>query len=184
MADYVSGGVSPAVAAARERQQDAIRIMSSGVRVRIVPVSATLVDEVMHRVPLPQVPMWHNPENEREEPNPNDPAYVYAQQQAERDRGVASLDAVLMFGVELVDPLPGGSWLRKLQMLGLLTPDADDLEREFAYKKFVACTTQADIMTIMTATGVSEAQVAEATENFQRAAAGRAHPKRPAQGRS
>ncbi len=174
MADNVSGGASPAVEVARERKQDAVRIMSSGVRVRIVPVSATLVDECMHRIPLPQVPMWHNPESEREEPNPNDPAYVFALQQAERDRGVASLDAVLMFGVELVDPLPEGVWLKKLQMLGVLGADADELEREFAYKKFVACTTQSDILLIMTATGVSEAQIQDAESSFQRAAAGRA----------
>lgn len=182
MADNVSGGASPAVAVARERQQDAVRIMSSGVRVRIVPVSATLVDECMHRIPLPQVPMWHNPESEREEPNPNDPAYVYALQLATRDRGVASLDAVLMFGVALVDPLPEGPWLKKLQMLGLLTPDADELEIEFAYKKFCAVISQQDIMLVMTSTGVTEQQVADATESFQRTTAGRADSKRAAKG--
>ena len=50
-------------------------VLSTGVHVRIVPVGARLLTESMAMVPEPKVPMWFDPERNKEIENPNDPSY-------------------------------------------------------------------------------------------------------------
>ena len=145
----MSSKPSPAVTTAKYIQdrdrEDAIITLENGVRIRILPVSATLIDEVTSRIEDPEVPMWKNPDKDRDEPNPNDPKYIKALRDADRRRGVASMDAMVMFGVELVDGVPEvDGWLKKLQALehlGRLDLSAYDLndpiDIEFLYKRFV-----------------------------------------------
>lgn len=118
----------------------------TGVRVRLVPVSTALMEEVTSRIVEPEVPMWHNESKNRDEPNPDDPVYIRALERVARDRGVAVMDAMCMFGVELVDGLPeDASWLKKLKFMekrGQVSLDGFDLEDpldlEFLYKRYIA----------------------------------------------
>jgi len=117
--------------------------------------------------------MWHNPDKDRDEPNPNDPKYIAAKQEADRQRGIAAIDAVVMFGVELLDGVPDDGWLGKLRYLekrGLLDLESfdldDPLDLEFLYKRYVAVSAQ-DIAYIMRTSGVREEDVEAAIRSFR-----------------
>ena len=138
---------SPAPGVARTRNvSDVIVYLSDGNKARVLPVPAALIDEVSNRIPEPPVPMWHNQDAGRDEPNPDDPAYLAALRDMNRKRGIAAIDAMVMFGVELVDGLPQDeAWLKKLRMLerlGRLDLSAYNIEdlfdKEFLYKRYVA----------------------------------------------
>lgn len=120
--------------------------LTGGVKARLVPVPATLIDEVSSRISDPEVPMWHNDEKDRDEPNPSNPVYIKALAGVARQRGLAAIDAMCMFGVELIDPVPPkDKWLTKLQFLerkgeiDLSSYDLDDeMDVEFLWKRFIA----------------------------------------------
>lgn len=120
--------------------------LSTGVRAILRPVTVSLIDEVTARIEDPPIPMWHNPDKDREEENPADPAYHRALEEAARLRGLAAIDAMILFGVELVDGLPDdGAWLKNLRYLERLGHIdlsgfdlSDDLDQEFLYKRYAA----------------------------------------------
>lgn len=160
----------PAVDVAREhadqRASDRVRVLSTGYRARLKPVAASLVDEVTARIEDPPVPTWFNPEKEREEENPHDPAYQRAVAKAERARAGAATDALIMFGVELVDPLPDNGWERQLRLLGIEVDAEDVLGREFYFKKYIAVGSE-DLILVSTLTGLTQADIDQAVRSFQ-----------------
>ena len=68
--------------------------LPNGVRVSILPVSATLLDEVTARIVDPEPPMFFNEKKERDEPNPSDPDYLKELNANDRRRLVASFDVM------------------------------------------------------------------------------------------
>lgn len=149
------------------KNEDGIVILSTGVRAKITPVSGSLIEEVTSRFKPPKVPMWLNPDKEREEPNPNDPEYQEALREATRAQAVAANDTLVMLGVELVDPLPEDDiWIKKLKFLGIEVDADDPFQVEFAYKKYVACAA-IDLIEIGRRTGINEEAIAEAVAAFQ-----------------
>lgn len=147
--------------------------LSTGVRVRINPVSARLLTESMARVPKPKVPVYFDEDRQREFTNPSDP--VYLDELAERDsqQTNVAMDALIMFGIELVDGIPDDGWDKKLKLLEKLNQldlegyDLDnELEREFVYKKFVAVSA-GDMDLLQQASGVvTEEDLDQAEESF------------------
>jgi len=161
----------PVVAVAKERRDDTdeggIVTLSSGVRVRLKPVSPSLVDEAVARVPDPEVPTWIDPEKDRELPNPTDPAYLRACTAAVNARGKASIDALIMFGVELEDAMPKDTaWIKKLQRLGYEVDPKDPIDVEFAYKKYIAVQL-ADYPLLGRRSGIREEDVEAQVKSFQ-----------------
>jgi hypothetical protein len=129
-------------------------------------VAASLIDEVRARVPEPKVPVWHNPDTDRDEENPNDPAYARALEEYGHTLGLVSIDAMILFGVELADPIPAdGAWLRKLARLGIEVDASDPDEVEFAYKKYVAMGLS-DIEAVSARARVTGAAVENAARSF------------------
>jgi len=167
---------SPAIELAKqERNEDKnILTLSSGVKVRIKPVSGWLIDDVVNRVKNPRIPTWYNPDREREEDNPNDPQYLADMSDARDQRMNAMLDTVVLFGMELVDGMPEDEgWLHKLQRLeklghiDLSAYDLDDeVDREFVYKRRFAISNATDLITVRQRCSVSEGDVAKATDSF------------------
>lgn len=148
--------------------------LPDGVIVRVTPVSAALIDEVSSRIKDPPIPTYFNDEKGRDEPNPADPKYLEALQGAQRQRGVAAIDAMVMFGIELENGLPkDDKWLGKLQWLekrGTLDLSQYDLEdpveKEFVYKRFVAC--GGEILDAVTkASGISGEDIVRAEASFR-----------------
>lgn len=167
---------SPAVTAKKERaaRHETVVTFSTGVRARLIPVAASLITDVTGRVEDPPVPIWHNPEKDRDEENPNDPAYTRALERADMRRGLAAVDAMVLFGVELIDGLPeDDTWLTNLkhmQRLGHLDLSGYDLEdpvdREFLYKRYIAVSSP-DLQRVMAMSGLRQEDIARAERSFR-----------------
>lgn|SRR3990167_5855566 len=168
---------SPAVIVAHDNghtpnETTDIVTLSTGVRVCLRPVAATLLEDVTARVPEPSVPVWHNEEKGRDEPNPADPDYQRALTAAARSRGLAAIDALILFGVELVDPVPDG-WEKRLRLMerrGLLSLEGydlgDEVDREFLFKRFVAIGND-DLVLIGRRSRLTPEDVADAASSFR-----------------
>ena len=134
---------NPAVEVARARRADiptdGTYTLSTGVRVRLRPVAARLLAESRSRIKDPPVPIWENPDKGRKEENENDPQYQKELLEARIKRNEAATDALVMFGVELLDGLPADTgWLARLRFLGYEVDDSDPIAVEFAYKRYIA----------------------------------------------
>lgn len=173
---------APVIVAARELNYatNEPQTLSTGVRARLKSVSATLIDSVTSRIKDPAVPKVFMAEKDREVSNPDDPDYQAALSEAGRQRGIAALDAIIMFGVELVDPVPAhlddkakpAGWYKKLVFmqkhgqLDLGEYDMDDeMERDFVYKRFVAVSPQ-DIDRLNRMNRVTGEEVRRAEDSF------------------
>jgi hypothetical protein len=161
---------NPAVETAKQQEsgpEDGITTLTTGVRVRLKSVSSSLVAEVMGRVQDPEVPIFHDEEKDRDLPNPNDPGYLRALDDAETQRNQVATDAMLVFGVELVDPLPKNEdWIEELAFLGIEVDKSSKLATEFAYKKYIAVGTPDLPLVYGASSPVSATEVAQALESF------------------
>lgn len=165
----------------RDRARDVTRgqseetelTLSTGVRVRLHSVSSSLIEELKAAVPMPEVPVIYLADKDREEENPNDPRYIDAVEKAQGERASAALDALILFGVELVDGVPEDDrWVKNLKMLERLHKldlskfDLDDeYDREFLYKRYVAVA-GADLRTVGQLHGLRPEEVARARATF------------------
>jgi hypothetical protein len=169
----------PAADVAQERAgSDGYRVLSTGWRAKLKPVSASLVDEVVQKITYPEVPMWLNPDKEREEPNPADPTYQRKVEDVNHQRGIAAMDAIIMFGIDLIDPVPlptsadgtenpdYDGWIEKLEYMNIHFDATKRFHREFAFKKYIA-TTQDDIQAIMRLSGITPEEVERAGDSFR-----------------
>jgi len=159
---------------AREQGGDInVVTLSTGVRVRLNPVSSSLVEDMKNAIKMPPVPVVWIESKEREEENPNDPAYIDAVREVESKRASAVFDALCMFGVELEDGLPEDTaWIKKLKVLerrnalNLSGFDLnDDFDLEFLYKRYVAVA-GADLTIVGSLHGMRPLEVARARATF------------------
>lgn len=138
----------PVIEAAKEQtsSSDDEILVRHGVRGRLVPVSVGLVQDVLRKLEQPVVPTWQNPDKGREEENPNDPAYLRALDRYRTEQSAHTTEALLMFGIELLDPPPkDGEWLGRLRLMCKLNTldlswvdDWDDATtQEFLFKRYV-----------------------------------------------
>lgn len=172
---------NPVVAAAKRRHHVApVPVqLSTGYWVKVKPISVSIIADVQAGIKDPPVPEWYNDEKGRAEPNPNDPLYAQALDEANAQRNIAVTDAMILFGVELVeengepaemDALDG--WLPKLKFLerrGLFDLSGynleDPLDTEFMFKKYIVVAAH-DLVTVMGATGLTEEDIAQARNTF------------------
>jgi hypothetical protein len=166
---------NPVLAVAKNVREEKSFNLPDGVRVKVVPVSAALIEAVVSRIPDPPVPVIHDEESGKDISNPGHPDYLAAIQRASRMRNAASIDAMLMFGLEIDEntPIPPeGKWIKRLQYLvklGHLDLSAFDLndetDREFLYKRYIAA--NADILSAITGvSGVAEEEISQAEDSF------------------
>ncbi len=154
-------------------------LLSTGYHVRIRPVSASLIDGAQSLVEDPEPPTVWIEDKGRSEINPSDPAYLRALERAEVARAVAASDAMIMFGVELVNEegedvgVPDGLWLKKLLLMDRLgTVDLsqydmeDPIDMEFLFKKYIVIAAP-DFPIVALASGVKEEDIENALRTFQ-----------------
>jgi hypothetical protein len=147
--------------------------LSTGVVVRLKPVSSSLVEEMRNAIDMPEVPKVWIEAKEREEENPNDPRYIAAIEETNSKRAEAVFDALCIFGVELVDGLPeDDSWIKQLRLLerrGSMDLSGfdlkDEFDLEFLYKRYVAIA-GADLNLISGLHGFRPLEVARARSMF------------------
>jgi hypothetical protein len=140
---------------------------------KAIPVA--IISDVTNRIPEPEIPVWHDPEYDRDVQNPSDPAYIKAKDEVDRKRGEAMIDATVMFGIDL----PGGvppteKWLPKLKFMekrgqiDLSSFDLNDpLEIEFVFKRYVIANIGI-INYIQTMSSVTPEDVEKAGKSFRR----------------
>jgi hypothetical protein len=158
-----------------EEQDDLWEIDGYVFQPKAIPVA--IISDVTNRIPEPNVPVWHNPEMDRDEENPNDPAYLRAKEEVDRKRGEAMIDATVMFGIGLPDGVPPtDKWLPKLKFmekLGQINLSSynlnDDLEREFVFKKYILANI-ALINYIQNMSSVTPEDIGRAGKPFRRSA--------------
>lgn len=139
--------------------------LSTGHKAKLNVVSGSLFDKVRSAVPRPAIPLVHNDDKNRDEPNPLDPVYLEGVEEFERVSAAAIIDAMLIFGVELVDPIPDDGWEKKLERVGIVVGTAPD-ERELAFLKYVAVG-NADLTTIGQLSNISPEMLGAAAASFR-----------------
>ena len=149
------------------------QMLSTGVIGRIVPVGASLVDDVVASINDPKVPTFFNEDKGREEENPLDPDYLEELVRTSRRRAIAAMETLLLFGLELEAIPPDDEWLPRLKLMakrGHITLEGfdldDPLERELIYKKYIAVGT-ADLIQIGQQAGLTSRDVEEAARSFK-----------------
>ncbi len=169
---------SPAVDVAKEvisrnGAQNRIIELPYGVRAKLNPVSAALIDDVTSRVKEPEVPMVYIEDKDRTEPNPLDPRYLRELAEVNNLRGRAAMDALVMLGIELIDGLPTDTgWLIKLRYLEKLDRIdlsaynlEDEMDLTYLFLRYVAIDNSV-IGKISAISGISQAEVLQAEDSF------------------
>lgn len=105
-------------------KNDSYYEFGSGLRVRLKAVPAFLIDRVQSQIKMPEPPMFETDDG-RTVPNPTDPDYIQATQQAQTRQIGASVLAAVIFGVELVNEAG--------ERIHAPSPEEDDWEAKLAY---------------------------------------------------
>lgn len=121
-------------------------VAGTGVRLRIKKVSQMIIADAKRRIPVPQIPKWFNPDKEREEENPNDPAYLTAVNNYNWDTAMLAMRVYMILGTEIIEPLPPNvlppESTKWSDMIFAADPDADipadGPRRYFAWLKYHA----------------------------------------------
>lgn len=146
----------------KELLSDNIHVFSTGVRVRLHPVAPFLIDLVSKKIKAPKPPKVQI-DGDRWEENPNDPDYLQAMSEFSSLQSNAIMDALIEFGVELVEAIPTG-WERKIKKW-IDFDESDQDTREFYYKKYMALGAN-DVATVQKLAGFTQEGVAEAEAAF------------------
>ncbi len=136
--------MSEALEVKKEGKAEGWLKLSTGVRARVMPVPSAVLEDALARLKPPAVPLWHNPDKDRDEENPADPDYLAAVRQHQIDQFRIMRDVFAIFGLEVEVP-PDDAWVRRLRLaerqgaVDLAGYDLDDpVDREFVYKRYVA----------------------------------------------
>lgn len=150
--------------------------LPSGVKVRLTSVPSMIVLAVSQSLPTPKVPIWHNPDKDRDEPNPIDPDYIEAVKRHGEQLGQLTTAAYLANGVKVLEvpedkyPLDSDEWIERLEILGI-APRVSGIGRYIDWLQWhvLGDTDITDIITgiaVLNGT-ISEAQVEQAAESFR-----------------
>jgi hypothetical protein len=153
---------------------DEVTTLSTGVKAIVRPVPAYLVDKMVSEIKVPNPPKQFDEVKQREEENPFDPVYLKQIEDANREKGLVTMEAMIMWGIELVDGIPDPDewlprleWMAKRSELDLSVYDLDDpLDLEFVYKAFIA-TSGVDLMMVTIKSGMQNEEVELAMRGFR-----------------
>lgn len=158
--------------------QDEITL-KNGIRLKLRSVPLFLVQEAASRIKEPEVPIVYNADKERDEENPDNPAYQEAVARVKNDRIEAGMDVMFLLGTELLH-VPDGmfrpeddAWLETLEVLGLsdLVSSPSQKLRYLQWLKFYAFDRGSDMSAVYyiigAKSGVVEEEVMKALESFR-----------------
>lgn len=89
-----------------DKADDALYHCQSGVILRLKPVSSVLIRTRVRSIPVPLVPMYHNPTTEREEENWTAPEYIAALTKYDQDVAEVNIGTLFLLGTEVVSVPP------------------------------------------------------------------------------
>lgn len=160
-------------------------VCKNGVVLRLQKIKRVLIRDAASAVPVPRVPTVWMPEKEREEENPNDPAYVAALRTYNSKVGDAGTAIYLMFGTK-VHFIPQGiaapdtNWDDEFSEAAINIPQTPRAKYA-AWLKYVVLEDEEELMNltldVMAFSGmVSEVDVAKASADFRSAKERILHP--------
>lgn len=157
------------VQAAKQKTADTERIITldDGMRIKLHRVSARLVSMATRNLEEPIPPQYLNEQTGVMMQNTSHPEYVKELQEYNKQIEEISLDAMIMFGIELLDPIPDMKWVKNLKRLGVEFDADDPDELEYYYKTQVAADPRVLTEISKYTGGLTDAQVNDAIQNFQ-----------------
>lgn len=157
-------------------QTEVVFTTSTGVTVKIRPVSRFLISQAQNNIRDPKPPIIMMEDKGRSEPNPNDPDYIAALIAAQLKRAEVVVDIILALGVEVVSigdttiPLESDIWEQAIEVAGLKVPTGEK-QRLAAWLKYIAVPVEEDLAHIITTAQrrvfTMEADVNDAAETFR-----------------
>lgn len=150
--------------------------LRNGTVIRLKAVPPHVLREVAMRIPETPVPVYMNEEKGREEPNPNDPDYLAAEEKRLSTVVHEMQDAMILLGVEVVSvgdcpAVDDDSWVEELQAIGIYANVATSHHRKLDWMRYVALSTEGDIAvvvrTVTRLSGITEFEVFRAARAFR-----------------
>jgi hypothetical protein len=169
------------VAAQQRISRSDVFVCESGVKLKLRRVPRGIIGDILTKMSPPSVPMWRNPDKERDEPNPADPSYIRALNEFNTSQGEMIINTYMVFGCKVleipsdsdVDSIDGTEWAELAKMVApvLDIPDSG-LLRQVAWLKYhVLVGNEYDLLyaRIRDFSGgqISEADVADAAVTFR-----------------
>ncbi len=189
----LAADVANAIREARMKAGDTVTL-SSGIKLKLKPVSQTLLRRAIAKLDKPSVPKWLNPNTNIEEENPNDPDYLDALEEYRLALFDATCRVLFVVGTEC-ESVPEGyfrpeddGWVQQVTAVLGESPDISDEVRR--YMEWIECHAigrrQEDQGLLMAACAlfsgfIFEQEVAEALNSFRGGALGYAHRGVPAE---
>ena len=147
---------------------------AKGIKIKLSPVATSIFTEAMGKIEEAIPPTYTNKQTGKEELNPASPQYQKDLKKVEKDKAEASMNVLILFGIELIDSVPKDTrWLDLLVYGEMITKrekkealeDETGIDLEFLYKKYVVA--DVDITNqVARMTGVTQEQIASATKSF------------------
>jgi len=163
------------VAEELKKKEDNTIKLSTGVVLRCMQAPPLMLIRVMAAFPRPKPPVWHDPKMGRDMENPDDPDYIDRLKAWSMDQSNAMLNALIIFGTELVSKpkdIPSykdDAWLEKYTLLGMEMKPDNQSWRYLTWVTTFAAVTAEDFNMIKEAvgrlSGVPEKDV-QAAETF------------------
>ena len=156
--------------------------LPNGVKLKLQKSPPFALQQAVANLEPPKVPIWKSPKG-RDEENPNDPDYIKALAQYQGQTGQAALNALFLFGVEVVS-VPSGmqtiedtTWSDELAFLDMVVPDDPNSRvRKLMWLKVVAIAQEEYLEEVsnklFALQGLSEEDIAAAIDSFRGGAAG------------
>lgn len=148
---------------------------AKGIKIKLSPVATSIFTEAMAEIKDAIPPTYINEQTGKEELNPASPEYQKDLKRVEKERSEVSMNALILFGIELVDDVPKETkWLDLLIFSKRITEkekkdalaDETGIPLEFLYKKYVVA--DADVTRLLASlAGVTQEQIASAQKTFR-----------------
>jgi len=161
---------------------------ANGVVIGIKLVNRNVVTKAADRVVRPTIPKFFNPDQDREEENPNHPDYVDAMMKYRNDRQEAIYNASFILGTYpkyIPEGIPGpedDGWAEELLFVGAIDPETMDNKyaRYLAWLTMYVMVGDDDPLNLLIAItsqlGIQEADVQDAVAGFPDNSEGDADP--------
>jgi len=159
------------VEATDETKAPTITLEGSGVVLQLKKVNILRINAINDRFKYPDVPEVYDEVKDRKTRNPDHPDYKKACAEVDEQRIMAILDALSVFGTEIVfvpadvPKLEDNDWVEELKFVEIPVDPESPMARKLAWIKYVAIRDQGDFMKIAREFGVvmgnSEAMVAD-----------------------
>jgi len=150
---------------------------SSGVVLRIKPVTPLVVMDIAKRHKKPSIPNFFNEDHGRNEENPSDPMYIADMEEYNNKITSTIIDAFIVMGTEVVSipkdmqKIEDNDWVDMLSSIGIDIDSENKKVRYILWVKYVALPKESDLDFLTTEisalAGVSNTEVAEAEDSFR-----------------